>query len=112
MTRHEPVEGGLQRLYIDVPEERQLGTPGGREARAVPVRGDESSLDAWFPDLEYDPNRTDSLMCFWITDFNADLLNPGSVRRMYVCIDPDTGAIIPQSIEQEHNPIVGNDAHR
>jgi hypothetical protein len=39
-------------------------------------------------------------MCFWITDFNADSSNPGGIRRMYVCIDPDSGAIIPQAIEQ------------
>ena len=51
---------------------------------------------------QYDDERTDQLMCFWITDFNANLTKPGGMRRMYVCIDPVSGAIIPQSIEQEN----------
>lgn len=57
-------------------------------------------IDDPYPYLEYDTERGDNLMCFWITDFNADLSNPGGIRRMYVCIDPDSGAIIPQAIDQ------------
>ena len=53
-------------------------------------------LDA---ELEYDSERTDNLMCFWITDFSIDSSQPTAMRRMYVCIAPETGAIIPQHIE-------------
>lgn len=54
------------------------------------------------PTMTYDEHRHDQLMCFWITDFNAHSHNTGIMRRMYVCIDPDSGAIIPQSIDAEY----------
>lgn len=60
--------------------------------------------DEPFSDLEYDDKRTDRLMCFWITDFGTDPALPRSLRRMYVCVDPDTGAILPQQVEAELLP--------
>lgn len=63
---------------------------------------DESPLDESLPELEFDEQRADNLMCFWITDFNAHSALSGIVRRMYVCIDPATGAIIPQAVESEY----------
>ncbi|MBC7793528.1 MAG: hypothetical protein H7Z43_07455, partial [Clostridia bacterium] len=53
------------------------------------------------PAMKFDEHRGDRLMCFWITDYNAHSHNSGVMRRMYVCIDPDTGAVIPQSIDAE-----------
>lgn len=53
------------------------------------------------PKMSYDDHRGDQLMCFWITDYNTHSARSGIVRRMYVCIDPESGAIIPQSIESE-----------
>ncbi len=53
------------------------------------------------PRMSHDDQRTDQLMCFWITDYNAHSAQSGVIRKMYVCIDPDSGAIIPQSIESE-----------
>ena len=55
------------------------------------------------PELQYDQERDDRLMCFWISDNSSDPENPGT-KRMYVCVDPDTGAIIPQYIEKEDAP--------
>ena len=54
------------------------------------------------PAMKYDEHRQDRLMCFWITDFSAHSHTSGMMRRMYVCIDPDSGAIIPQSIDAEY----------
>ncbi len=51
------------------------------------------------PQLEEDILRGDQLNCFWITDHNTLSSKPGAIRRMYVCLDPETGAIIPQHIE-------------
>ncbi len=56
------------------------------------------------PEMEYDSQRQDELMCFWITDFNTNPALPQSMRRMYVCIDPRTGAIIPQQVEADVLP--------
>jgi hypothetical protein len=52
------------------------------------------------PDLEYDTTRSDRLMCFWIIDYDQNPQNPGQ-RRMYVCVDPENGALIPQYIEKD-----------
>jgi hypothetical protein len=60
--------------------------------------------DEPFSDFEYDEKRNDRLMCFWITDFGTDPAMPRSMRRMYVCVDPDTGAILPQQVEAELLP--------
>jgi hypothetical protein len=60
--------------------------------------------DETFADLEYDHGRDDRLMCFWITDFNTAPGIAGSMRRMYVCVDPATGAIIPQRVEADILP--------
>jgi hypothetical protein len=60
--------------------------------------------DEPFSDFEYDEKRHDRLMCFWITDFGTDPTQPRSMRRMYVCVDPDTGAILPQQVEAELLP--------
>ncbi len=57
------------------------------------------------PELEYDKNRDDQLMCYWITDHSQhDTLGTISTRRMYVCVDPKSGALIPQYIEREELP--------
>lgn len=53
------------------------------------------------PEMQYDVSRTDRLMCFWITDYNPAGLHLGATRRMYVCVDPDSGAIIPQMVESD-----------
>jgi hypothetical protein len=55
-------------------------------------------------ELAYDHDRQDHLMCFWITDYTTDSLRRDTVRRMYVCVDPDTGAILPQRIEADILP--------
>ncbi len=60
---------------------------------------DEQQRDDELSELEYDDQRGDRLMCFWITDFNALPGQPHSMRRMYVCIDPATGGIISQDVE-------------
>lgn len=66
---------------------------------------EEEDEGAWtdeeMPELELDQQRSDQLICFWITDFNTDPRLPTAMRRMYVCIDPDTGAILPQAIEAD-----------
>lgn len=55
-------------------------------------------------EMQYDHEREDRLMCFWVTDYNTNPALPEAMRRMYVCIDPDSGAIIPQTIEAELLP--------
>lgn len=56
------------------------------------------------PRLEEDESRDDRLMCFWITDHvPGDGMMAAAERRMYVCVDPDTGAIIPQFIERSEH---------
>jgi len=92
-----------QRLGKDERESRQERREDRRGDDPEP--GDDEPTESWVEDeagldLEYDEERTDRLMCFWVTDYNPLDVQRGTVRRMYVCIDPDTGAIIPQSIEQ------------
>jgi hypothetical protein len=92
----------LERLLKQRDEEereRRHGHGQGEQQEEEETPEWVEDLDA---DLEYDDQRSDHLMCFWITDFNADPLLPLAMRRMYVCIDPDTGAIIPQQIDAEH----------
>ncbi len=74
-----------------------------REAREEEERreSDAEQEEDEYPALIYDPERSDQLVCFWITDFNVDPTSPSTMRRMYVCIDPDSGAIIPQNIEAD-----------
>ncbi len=58
--------------------------------------------DGTTAELEVDESRNDQLMCFWITDHvPSDGVMGAGLRRMYVCVDPLTGAIIPQYIERE-----------
>ncbi|MEM6273652.1 MAG: hypothetical protein AAF735_00295 [Myxococcota bacterium] len=54
------------------------------------------------PELAADDARSDEMMCFWISDYNTTGHMAGILRRMYVCIDPETGGIIPQQLESEH----------
>ncbi|MEM6731050.1 MAG: hypothetical protein AAF658_05815 [Myxococcota bacterium] len=54
------------------------------------------------PELTADDERTDDMVCFWISDYNTTGHMAGILRRMYVCIDPDTGGIIPQHLEAEY----------
>ena len=58
------------------------------------------------PHLDEDKLRSDQLNCFWITDYNTLSSKPGAIRRMYVCLDSDTGAIIPQQIEVIEAPLL------
>src|SRR5690606_14158938 len=41
------------------------------------------------PELEFDEERNDNLMCFWVVEPSDDPAKPG-LRNMYVCVDPDT----------------------
>jgi hypothetical protein len=73
-----------------------------RRRDGEPAEDEEQRDDAEdAPDMELDQTRDDKLVCFWITDYNVNPALPGGMRRMYVCLDPETGAIIPQFIEQE-----------
>jgi hypothetical protein len=87
---------GEERIERDR-KERERQQQGEEEGRGE-HEGEEDDLG---PDLEYDTTRDDKLACFWITDYNVNPSMPGGARRMYVCIDPETGAIIPQFIEAE-----------
>lgn len=73
----------------------------GDEAGAEDGRDEHGEWADELPELEFDEERGDRLMCFWITDFNPHSAVAGVVKQMYVCIDPDTGAILPQSVEAE-----------
>jgi len=100
-----------QLLWGELEEERQRyrwqadQEEAERRLRERLQREDEAAraypLDE--PALELDPYRGDQLVCFWITDFASDPTSPGSMRRMYVCVDPDSGGIIPQFVEA-HRP--------
>ena len=74
-----------------------------RDEEAEERRDEDDERDAYddLPDMQYDSSRSDRLMCFWVTDYNPPGLLAGAVRRMYVCVDPDSGAIIPQMVEAE-----------
>jgi hypothetical protein len=92
-----------QQKRLRIERDRQQREDRERQQQEDQRRDDEEA--EWFeesivPDLEYDEQREDRLMCFWVTDESPDPLNPG-LRRMYVCVDPDTGAIIPQYIDKE-----------
>ena len=91
--RQDDEQGLIRRVSRDDREEKH--DRRGRDGREE----DPEWVDDMIPELEHDPHRADQLVCFWITDFNTDPTMPGSMRRMYVCIDPDSGAIIPQTIE-------------
>ena len=93
------LENLLWEELADVREEERLEDYLRR--RREEERGDEEQGEDDMPDLEPDEGREDPLMCFWITDHNPDGLRHGSTRRMYVCVDPETGAIIPQAIEED-----------
>ncbi len=87
----------LHKLYQDQERERQRQD---RERKQSDDDDPDWVAEEIVPELIYDEDRDDNLMCFWITDESADPTNPGQ-RRMYVCVDPDTGAIIPQHIEKD-----------
>jgi len=92
-----------QRESLDyLKRERQNDERGDREDAQ-----DEEDYehDDDLPQLEEDALRNDQLNCFWITDHNTLSSKPGAIRRMYVCLDPETGAIIPQQIEIIDSPI-------
>ncbi|MEM6533215.1 MAG: hypothetical protein AAF654_11350 [Myxococcota bacterium] len=63
---------------------------------------DEQPYRDDLPEMEYDHGRGDDLVCFWISDYNTTGHMAGMLRRMYVCIDPESGAIIPQHVEAEY----------
>ncbi|MEO1482960.1 MAG: hypothetical protein AAFU77_12710 [Myxococcota bacterium] len=77
-----------------------------RERRDQQRREDEEEEEQLYqddlPEMEFDPGRGDDLVCFWISDYNTTGHMAGMLRRMYVCIDPDSGAIIPQHLEAEY----------
>jgi hypothetical protein len=91
--RPEDDQGLIKRVSRDERDEKRDGR--GQE----PDQEDPEWVEDMIPELEHDPDRPDKLVCFWITDFNTDPTMPGAMRRMYVCVDPETGAILPQAIE-------------
>tara|TARA_Y100001934_G_scaffold265041_1_gene342728 strand:- start:2006 stop:3472 length:1467 start_codon:yes stop_codon:yes gene_type:complete len=86
-------------------EEREQGKQ--KDSKGEDDKEEETyDHDEDIPYLESDLLRDDNLHCFWITDYNTLSSKPGAVRRMYVCLDPETGAIIPQQIEIIESPIL------
>lgn len=81
-----------------------------REQERQRKEQDHQGEPAWLdddaePEFEYDDHRDDHLMCFWLSEhITDDVRKRGAMKRMYVCVDPDTGAIIPQTIEREDIP--------
>lgn len=76
-----------------------------REREEQEERDQEDAEDALaddLPEMRYDEGRNDDLVCFWISDYNTVGHMAGILRRMYVCIDPGTGALIPQHLEAEY----------
>ncbi|MBN1960277.1 MAG: hypothetical protein JW841_04975 [Deltaproteobacteria bacterium] len=98
--RREEEQQAITRREADDEENRRRQQDDQRD------REDEERQreDDPFADFDYDHERDDKLMCFWITDFNTTPGVLNSMRRMYVCIDPDTGAIIPQQVEADILP--------
>ncbi len=92
--RQEELAQGRDRARRERGDEQQRGQDQRQD-------GDPAWADDPFLELTPDEGRGDHLMCFWVTDYNTNPLLPGGVRRMYVCIDPETGAILPQAIEAE-----------
>lgn len=88
----------FQRVHREQERERER-----KEREANEEDDGDWTEDDLAPDLDYDDDRDDNLMCFWITDESTDPEHPGQ-RRMYVCVDPETGAIIPQYIEKDELP--------
>ncbi len=103
--RDEEMARHRERLAHEQDEEREQRQGEGRGG------GDDGSGNQNEPDdgpaLEYDGQRDDRLICFWVTDFNTDPSLPEAMRRMYVCVDPDTGAILPQQVEAAIKPASG-----
>ena len=87
-------------IFILPPSWEELAQRLNRRGEDEPEEDELATLV--MPELEYDPERSDQLMCFWITDFNSSGALPGLLRKMYVCIDPESGAIIPQAVEAEY----------
>jgi hypothetical protein len=50
-------------------------------------------------EIVHDEQREDGLVCFWITDYAPLGAKKQATRHAYVCVDPQSGALIPQSIE-------------
>jgi hypothetical protein len=72
---------------------------------------DDDETRPWFeeelvPAVEADEERPDELMCFWVSDhMMGDPGKKGGMRHMYICVDPKSGAILPQHIEREEVPL-------
>jgi hypothetical protein len=86
---------------------RRVEEQDAQDGRERDRRQEQDKQQESEPAWDYDHERQDRLMCFWITDHNTDPSSPMATRRMYVCIDPDTGAILPQQIEAELHPSSG-----
>jgi len=102
--RRDEIMARQERILGADDEERRRAQSDEQDERRD-AEGREASQDG--ADLEYDARRDDKLICFWITDFNTDPMLPAAMRRMYVCVDPDTGAIIPQQVEADLLPGTG-----
>ena len=50
-------------------------------------------------EFERDETRDDNLICFWISDHAPVGLSGEGIRHAYVCVDPKTGELIPQTTE-------------
>lgn len=46
-----------------------------------------------------DPESPSGLVCFWVEEHNLSPRKLGGITRRYVCIDPQSGAIIPKGVE-------------
>ena len=92
--RPEDAEERIQAWYLESLLQRRIEDEEAGHGR----RDDES--DDWR--LEHDEERNDGLICFWIDTYNPTGSQKGSLHRMYVCVDPQSGAILPQSIEAEY----------
>ena len=74
----------------------------GRGSKHEEEQGEESSHAEDNPiEIERDESRDDNLICFWISDHAPTGLSSEGRRHAYVCVDPKTGELIPQSTEAE-----------
>lgn len=83
-------------------DERERRQRERQERDAHDEEEDERAYRDDLPEMREDDERDDNLICFWISDYNTTGHMAGILRRMYVCIDPDTGGIIPQQLEAEY----------
>ncbi|MED5464676.1 MAG: hypothetical protein VX699_08495 [Myxococcota bacterium] len=80
---------------------RERQEPEHREERSSEEESEENDeLNQDNPvEIVHDEQRDDGLVCFWITDYAPQGAKKQATRHAYVCVDPQTGALLPQSIE-------------